>query len=178
MTAKAHPKTMMSQFAGPNGMRPRFCLPEPGRPTTARATVPSPSRINTNVPKNSASIAPASPARSRVNGMVLVSVRSLIVANLFLLMSHLGSSRHFGVHRLDRRSPAAQPLNLCGQTSLPPGWLPAAPVGLTMSSAEGVDVQAQRPAGQSAIGQPDRNLGRNLARAINRGWPLTPSRLA
>ncbi len=38
---------------------------DPGKPTTLSAQVPRPSRSSTNVPKNSASIAPGNPARSR-----------------------------------------------------------------------------------------------------------------
>src|ERR1700753_405460 len=63
ITANAQPKTLISQLSGPNGT---VCRPEPGRPTVFTAQVPSPSSNSTKVPKNSASMAPAIPARSRV----------------------------------------------------------------------------------------------------------------
>src|ERR1700728_4509468 len=80
MTAKAQPKTLISQLSGPNGTD---CRPEPGRPTTLTAQVPRPSSSSTNVPKNSASIVPAKPARSLVIdvicGLVCPSSRAVLL---------------------------------------------------------------------------------------------------
>src|SRR6202012_1016926 len=71
MTAKAQPNTRISQIAGPNAPD---CLPEPDQPTTFSGHVPRPSVISTNVPKNSASMAPGSPARNRVYEVVFGGV--------------------------------------------------------------------------------------------------------
>nr|WP_250160919.1 hypothetical protein [Mycobacterium senriense] len=62
---------MISQFAGPNGT---VCRPDPGNPTTLSAQVPSPSSSRMKVPKNSASMAPGSPARSLVIAEAVIRV--------------------------------------------------------------------------------------------------------
>src|SRR3984885_7807477 len=79
ITANPQPKMLISQLSGPNGT---VCLPEPGRPTTLTAQVPRPSSNTTKVPKNSASIAPASPARSLVKVLCLGSVSVVKVVNV------------------------------------------------------------------------------------------------
>src|ERR1700753_2763407 len=71
MTAKDQPNTRIRQFAGQNATD---CLPEPDKTTKIRAHVPRPSVISTNVPKNSASMAPGSPARNRVYEVVFGGV--------------------------------------------------------------------------------------------------------
>src|ERR1700690_3676698 len=57
------------------------CRPEPGRPTTFTAQVPRPRSNKTKVPKNSASIAPAIPARSLVNVVGVAAFAACKVVN-------------------------------------------------------------------------------------------------
>src|ERR1700722_8696190 len=70
---------LISQLSGPNGT---VCLPEPGRPTVLTAQVPRPRSNRTKVPKNSASIAPAIPARSFVKVVGVAAFTACKVVNV------------------------------------------------------------------------------------------------